>query len=88
MDLFRLKSPLLIRNRRKGDRIQPLGMTGFKKVQDVMVDRKIPSGLRDRIPIITDEDGPIWIVGHILSERVKVRPDTEAVLQLNVTPMV
>ena len=29
---------------------------------------------RGRVPIVADSFGPIWIPGHVLSERAKVRP--------------
>jgi tRNA(Ile)-lysidine synthase len=87
MDRTALGLPLTVRNRRDGDRIQPLGLKGSKKLQDVMVDRKIPSELRGRIPIITDRDGPVWIVGHVLSERVKVTDETDTALELIVSPL-
>ena len=80
-DLKKLKFPLILRNRRTGDRIRPLGMKGHKKVKDVMIERKINRRLRGKIPILTDADGRImWIVGYIVSEDFKVDPNTEKVL--------
>lgn len=37
-----LPDPLVLRHRRHGDRIWPVGMTGSKKVQDILVDAKVP----------------------------------------------
>ncbi len=42
VDAGRLTHELQVRSRRPGDRLQPLGMAGQKKVQDVLVDRKVP----------------------------------------------
>ena len=36
----------IVRNARTGDRIRPFGMRGHRKVQDVLVDAKIPHALR------------------------------------------
>lgn len=54
--------PLSIRLRRAGDRVA--GRTGRRKLQDVMVDLKIPVEQRDRVPVICDAAGQIvWVVG-------------------------
>ncbi len=52
---------LAARSRRPGDRMAgPLGA----KVQDVLVDAKVPSRLRSRIPMVVNEAGEVaWIPG-------------------------
>lgn len=60
-----LASPLVVRGRRPGDRVRPVGLGGTKKVQDLLVDRKVPAGERDRVPVVTDASGTIvWVAGH------------------------
>jgi tRNA(Ile)-lysidine synthase len=61
--------PLTIRNRRPGDRLHPRGLGGTKKVQDILVDRKVPADRRDMIPIVADARGILWVVGHAVDER-------------------
>lgn len=58
-----VKGKLYVRQRRAGDRIQPLGMLGTKKVKDVLIDKKIPRDKRDRIPLLTDDEHILWIPG-------------------------
>jgi tRNA(Ile)-lysidine synthase len=54
--------PIIIRSRISGDRIQPKGMTGTKKIKDIFIDTKIPQTLRGNWPIVTDGNGTIiWI---------------------------
>ena len=56
--------PLLVRNRRDGDRYQPKGFAGHKKLKKLFVERRIPIHLRDSWPIVTDKNGVIvWIPG-------------------------
>ncbi|MBB6669583.1 tRNA lysidine(34) synthetase TilS [Cohnella nanjingensis] len=56
--------PLVIRNRRPGDRMDPMGLNGSKKVQDMFVDAKIPRSERDQRPLLTDSaDRILWIPG-------------------------
>ncbi len=67
-------SRLLVRNRRPGDRFQPLGAPGRRKLQDVLVDRKVPRSERDAVPIVTDVNGEIvWVAGVALAERCRIR---------------
>jgi len=74
---------LIVRPRRPGDRLHPLGAPGSKKVQDVFVDRKIPRDVRDREPIVTDEMGRIvWVAGQVLAEAFRVTPLTTTVVVL------
>ena len=75
--------PLAVRNRRPGDRFRPLGAGGWKKVQDFFVDRKIARHRRDSVPIVVDEsDRIIWIAGHGIDERFRVRDPAQAVVIL------
>jgi tRNA(Ile)-lysidine synthase len=63
--------PLVVRGRRPGDRIQPVGLGGTKKLQDLLVDRKVPRDARNRIPVVADAAGRIvWVVGHAVAAHV------------------
>ncbi len=73
----------IVRPRRPGDRLHPLGAPGHKTVQDVFVDRKIPRDDRDREPIVTDERGRIvWVAGQVLAAPFRVTPLTTTVVVL------
>jgi tRNA(Ile)-lysidine synthetase-like protein len=52
---------LRIRSRRDGDRIPTTA--GSRKVQDVLVDAKVPRRLRPLVPILADDDGAVAVVG-------------------------
>lgn len=75
-------SRLWMRTRRPGDRFQPLGMAGQKKLHDFFVDEKVPRAERDRVPLVISPRGLIWVVGYRLDERFRVRPETRRVLHL------
>ena len=75
---------LTVRNRRTGDKIDPLGMGGrHKKVSDIFTDAKTPRTERESIPIVADALGIIWIAGLVQSERAKVTADTASALYLS-----
>jgi tRNA(Ile)-lysidine synthase len=74
---------LIVRNRRPGDRFQPLGAPGRRKLQDVLVDRKIPRTERDGVPIVTTLTGEIlWVAGVAIAEACRVRTPEDSVLLL------
>ncbi|MBL8135475.1 MAG: tRNA lysidine(34) synthetase TilS [Acidobacteria bacterium] len=63
--------PLVVRGRSAGDRIRPRGLGGSKKLQDLLVDRKVPRAERERVPVVADATGRIvWVVGHAVDADV------------------
>jgi tRNA(Ile)-lysidine synthase len=85
IDPSALRPPLVIRSRNPGDRLRPLGLHGSKKVQDILVDAKVRLEERDTVPILADAEGPVWVVGHCIADRVKVTKGTHQVLRLRAT---
>ncbi|MFL6280822.1 MAG: tRNA lysidine(34) synthetase TilS [Vicinamibacterales bacterium] len=75
--------PLAIRSRRQGDRFRPLGMGHRKKLQDFLVDRKIPRETRDSLPLVVDgEDRIVWVVGESVAEDFRVTEPSRGVILL------
>jgi tRNA(Ile)-lysidine synthase len=62
----------LVRNRRDGDRFQPLGLSSDKKLKDFLIDRKIAADVRDRIPLLLWNGAIAWVAGVEVSERFRV----------------
>lgn len=86
LDADRAGTTLVVRGRRPGDRVRPTGAPGSQKIQDLMVNRKIPRLDRGRVPVITTEQGQIaWVVGLAVGEEFAIQPHTTAVLLLKVT---
>ena len=73
---------LTVRARRPGDRFQPLGMGQPKKLNEFMIDSKIPGPWRGRIPIVSSPRHILWVVGWRIDERVKVTGTSKSVLCL------
>src|SRR5688572_5486064 len=83
VDARELGDHLIVRPRRPGDRLRPLGAPGRKKVQDVLVDRKVPKDDRDRVPIVTTQTGDIvWVAGQVLADPFRVTSLTSSVVIL------
>ena len=82
LDSSKTGTNLFIRNRQPGDRFQPLGMNTSKKLQDFMVDAKIPLSWRNSIPVVCSHQQIIWVVGYRIDNRVKVTEATKEILCL------
>lgn len=83
LDRDRLPGPLAVRTRRPGDRLWPTGMQGSKKLQDILVDAKVPRDERDGLPLLVAGDTVVWVPGVIRDRRF--RPDAGTRLALRVT---
>ena len=83
VDAMVISDGLIVRNRRPGDRLRPVGLGGTKKLQDVLVDKKVSRHERDAIPIVTDRSGRIvWVAGHVMGEEFRVTERTKGVIIL------
>lgn len=60
-----------VRNRRPGDRFQPLGMRETVKLKDFLIGRKVPREERDRLPLLVWNGEIVWIAGVEVSECFK-----------------
>ena len=85
-DMDRVAMPLAVRFWRPGDAMRPLGAPGSRKLQDIFTNEKIPRPQRRRIPLVTMNDRPIWIVGHRIAESVKLAAETRKVLKMSCFP--
>jgi tRNA(Ile)-lysidine synthase len=72
--------------RRDGDRFRPLGLGGAKKLQDYMVDSKVPRDMRAGIPIVWDSRDILWVVGYRIAEKARVPEDADEALRIEFTP--
>ncbi|MBM3149657.1 MAG: tRNA lysidine(34) synthetase TilS, partial [Chloroflexi bacterium] len=81
-DFAKAGRELAVRRRKPGDRFQPLGMTQTKKLQDFMVDAKIPVAWRNRVPLVCSPQQILWVVGWRIDDRVKVTSASRQILRL------
>ena len=81
-DLKKTGEELAVRRRRPGDRFQPLGMGQAKKLNEYLIDARIPQSWRGRIPVVVAGERIVWLVGQRIDERFKVTDNTVKVLRL------
>jgi len=87
VDGDRLALPLTARFFRPGDRFWPSGAPGAKKLQDFLVDAKIPRWLRPFIPLVADARQIVWVAGLRTAAPVKPTPASRRVLQIQLSPL-
>ena len=68
VDAEALGASVTVRRRRPGDRMQPSGMDGTKKLQDLLVDAHVPRAQRDAIPLFETSRGIAWVGGLRIAE--------------------
>ena len=71
---------LCLRTRRPGDYLMAAG--GRKRLQDFLVDSKLPAAERDSLLLLADEAHILWVPGRRLSDGVRIRPDTREALHM------
>lgn len=76
---------LVVGKRRPGDRIEPAGMRGRKRLQDLFVDERVPRDQRDSRPVFRAGRGIAWVAG--LRVAGWARPADGAVLVIEVRPV-
>lgn len=79
LDRTKLQFPLVIRGRREGDRYQPLGAPGRKKLKEIMRAKGIPSSQRPRLPVFLSGGEIIWVLRLPAAEKFKVDARTRQV---------
>lgn len=81
-DLDRIENSIVIRKRRDGDKIVPLGMKGSKKLKDIFINEKVPKEKRDYIPIVEFDGNIAWVTGVKVSEEYKVKNNSKNILRI------
>lgn len=71
---------VVVRAIRPGDRIRPLGLNGSRKLQDVLVDAKVPREMRPRLWVAAHPSGEVvWVPGLARAEVAPVHASTTQV---------
>jgi tRNA(Ile)-lysidine synthase len=81
-DAEAITAPLVVRNARPGDRVQPLGLNGHRKLQDIFVDRKLPRGSRRCCPVVACNGEILWVPGVVRGSAALVTSGTRSALRL------
>jgi len=73
---------LLVRVWNDGDKMQPFGFDGTKKVSDILTEMKVPLYLKENYPVVTFDEEIAWIPGYRIAEKFKVTDQTKTALHI------
>jgi tRNA(Ile)-lysidine synthase len=82
LDFRKLHFPLLVRNRREGDRYQPLGAPGKKKLKEIMRAKGFSLLEREKQPVFFSGNEIVWILGLPVSEKFKIGAGTSDIFAI------
>jgi tRNA(Ile)-lysidine synthase len=85
LDYDEIQLPLTVRTWRPGDRFNPLGLGGSKKLKDFFIDNKISPQQRRAIPLLLSGDTIAWVGGLRIDDRYRLKETTRRVLRVTMT---
>ena len=82
VDLSKEKMPLVVRNRKDGDVINPFGMSGSMKLKKYMNSKGVSRYKRDEILLLANNEEILWVVGAGLSNKIAVTTNPTHVIEV------
>lgn len=84
IDLAKVPDGAVLRNRRPGDRIFPLGAPGEKKLKDYFIDKKVPRKERERLVLLASGERVLAVIGMTVSAEIAVSDKTKEIAVIKV----
>ncbi len=79
LDADRLGTQVRVRSLRPGDRFQPLGMEGHKKLSDFLIDAKWPKISRDEVLVLAQGEEIAWVAPLRSSHAFRIESTTRRI---------
>ena len=83
MDYAKISGDLCLRTRKSGDYLVINSKGNEGNLKNYMINEKIPKSERDEIPLLASGSKIYWVLGHRISEDVKVTADTSTVIEFS-----
>jgi tRNA(Ile)-lysidine synthetase-like protein len=85
-DAASISCTLQVRTRKDGDRFSPYGIRSVtRKLKTFLIEKKIPKGMRDSIPLVFSGGALAWVPGHGVSDLFKVGDATTSILEMELS---
>ncbi len=81
MDYAKMSDDLCLRTRKTGDYLVINDKGNEGNLKNYMINEKIPKSERDDIPLLASSSKIYWVIGHRISEDVKVTKETHIVIE-------
>lgn len=86
LDQEQMAWPLQVRYYQPGDRFWPQGAAGAKKLQDFLVDAKIPRWLRPHLPLLVSGNRIVWVAGLRVAADAQLTAASRGLLEIELSP--
>ena len=81
MDYAKIPGDLFLRTRKTGDYLVINKKGNEGNLKNYMINEKIPKSERNEVPLLASGSKIYWVIGHRISEDVKVTENTEKVME-------
>ena len=81
-DFDKVKGDMVIRSRKVGDKIKPIGFDGSKKIKEALIEMKIPNNEKHLFPVICNDVVVMCLFGYRISDDYKIDAKTQNVLRV------
>lgn len=85
IDCDRMNGYMVLRNRREGDRFQPARRSGTRKLKKLFNESGFSARQRAQTPIISDDEGILWVAGYGVCRRAAVTAETRDILYITIS---
>jgi tRNA(Ile)-lysidine synthetase-like protein len=82
LDQDALEATIIVRPPQPGDRMQPLGMRGHRKLSDIFNSLRVPVGARALWPVVTSREVIVGVAGLRIGQAARLTRATRRALEL------
>jgi len=79
-----IEETVIVRNRQEGDRMRPFGMKGYRKLKNILIDKKISREDREKLLVFQNRNEIFYIGSMIISDDYKVKESTAKILEIGI----
>ena len=81
-DCGKIKQIISVRRRKSGDYLTVTPEGGKKKLNEYLIDEKVPRSERDRLWVLAEGSSVLWVAGYRISEAYRVTEETREILEV------
>ena len=83
-DYDKIKNTAVLRYRKEGDYIVINPKGDKQKLKKFFINEKVPSEVRNNVPLICDGSSVVWVVGYKMSEQYYITSSTKRVIEISI----